>query len=219
MTDGANLTPKDMDEIWEMNIQLNPIDEEMKKILNNHKRQLIGGMDNFVSYIKHTENERLLNIKQNIFLSKLQKFNKYNNVLELYLKEEYAKQLTSRNESKLITGTGNTDGSNTQMSHSSTNKSHMLSAMEEEAKVIDLNSMAKTSVTVNMDPNRFRCILNSTSNRVKNPHRMYLQALPEHVKEEDLKKQGADQSSNFIKIPRRKFDHALDPEKVEHVEF
>lgn len=90
MTDGANLKPKDLDEIWEMNIHLNPIDEEMKKILNNHKKQLVGGMDNFVSYIKHTENERLLNIKQNIFLQKLQKFNKYNNVLELYMKEEYA---------------------------------------------------------------------------------------------------------------------------------
>lgn len=104
------------------------------------------------------------------------------------------------------------------MSQSSA-KTHMLSAIDnEEAKVIDLNALAKTSVTVNMDPNRFRCILNSTSGKVKNPHRMFLQALPEHVKEEDQKKQVGDPSA-FIKIPRRRFDNNLDPVKVEHVEF
>ena len=60
-----------MDEIWEMNIHLNPIDNDMKMILENHNKILTGGMDHYIQYVKHNENEKLLAIKQNLFLQKL----------------------------------------------------------------------------------------------------------------------------------------------------
>lgn len=56
ITDGATIPPKTLDDVWEMNIHLNPVDDETRLILNNHKQQLIGGSDNFATFAKHSEN-------------------------------------------------------------------------------------------------------------------------------------------------------------------
>jgi len=40
---------------------------------------------------------------------------------------------------------------------------------EEDEKIVDLSDFAKTSVTINKDPNRFPCILNNTALKQANP--------------------------------------------------
>ena len=74
---GSKLQAKPMDEIWEMNIHLNPLDDETKDKLDCHKAQLLSGSDDFVSYIMHTENTRKLKIKQRIIQNELNNFNKH----------------------------------------------------------------------------------------------------------------------------------------------
>lgn len=162
-------------------------------------------------------------IKQNIFLQKLHKFNKYNNVLELYLKDEYEKKqlsnpttgVHSRNEASAMVGSSQEKSLASAAPSTTTSKSNLLSAIEatEDGKVVDLSLLAKTSLTISTDINRFKCVLGNTALKQKNPQRMYMKALPEHVKEDELKKQ-AFEGKIIRKIPKRKTDTALDPKKV-----
>ena len=48
-----------MDEIWEMNIHLNPIDEHTDATLKKHIAILQNNGDDFVAYVKHQENARI----------------------------------------------------------------------------------------------------------------------------------------------------------------
>ena len=88
---------------------------------------------------------------------------------------------------------------------------------EEEDKIVDLTDFAKTSVTINKDPNRFTCILNHTCLKQANPKRNYLKALPEHVKEADKKLEVTERV-----YPPRRYDAAIDEDqkkKAEHKNF
>jgi hypothetical protein len=49
--------PREMDETWEMNIHINPIDEESEKILHKHMAILSNNRDDFVTYVKHVESK------------------------------------------------------------------------------------------------------------------------------------------------------------------
>ena len=43
-----DLVPKQMDENWEMNMHLNPIDSETADIIKQHKNLMLNGTDDFV---------------------------------------------------------------------------------------------------------------------------------------------------------------------------
>lgn len=53
-----DLVPRQMDETWEMNIHLNPIDRETKETLDMHTKILMENIDEFSSYINLTEKAR-----------------------------------------------------------------------------------------------------------------------------------------------------------------
>lgn len=46
-----------MDETWDMNMHINPIDEETAETISKHKALLMYNSDDFVAYIKHTESK------------------------------------------------------------------------------------------------------------------------------------------------------------------
>lgn len=47
-----------IDDVWEMNMHINPLDKETEETLNRHKELLMGNSDDFIAYIKHVENSR-----------------------------------------------------------------------------------------------------------------------------------------------------------------
>ena len=49
-----------MDETWEMNTHINPMDQDAAELLARHKSILSNNGDDFVSYIKHTESKFIL---------------------------------------------------------------------------------------------------------------------------------------------------------------
>ena len=63
-----------MDETWDMNMHMNPIDAETKEILAKHKGLLVNNSDDFVTYVKANENARINNIRYQIYLEKLKDF-------------------------------------------------------------------------------------------------------------------------------------------------
>jgi hypothetical protein len=63
-----------MDETWEMNIHLNPIDHETQQILKRHKMLLRDNIDDFANFINLTEKARRKGIKDQIRLEKLADF-------------------------------------------------------------------------------------------------------------------------------------------------
>ena len=82
-----------MDEAWEMNMHVNPIDVETAETIMRHKNILMNHSDDFVAYIKHTESKsrfyvlfklsfyfnidaRIQKIIQNIYDEKLRDFAK-----------------------------------------------------------------------------------------------------------------------------------------------
>ena len=46
-----------MDETWDMNMHLNPIDEETAETIQKHKAILMNNSDDFVAFVKHTESK------------------------------------------------------------------------------------------------------------------------------------------------------------------
>ena len=60
MTSNNKIEPlqcREMDETWDMNTHINPMDEEAREQLARHKGILMNNSDDFVSYIKHTESK------------------------------------------------------------------------------------------------------------------------------------------------------------------
>ena len=70
------LLGKPMDELWEMNIHHNPIDEESRETIKQHKSILMNDGDDFVAYIKHSENARKQKVHSKVFQEKLRDFAK-----------------------------------------------------------------------------------------------------------------------------------------------
>ena len=105
-----------------------------------------------------------------------------------------------------------------------------------------MTEMAKTTRTVNMDSDRFTCILSEYSRKQHRWKRQYLECLPYYINEREKnkkvtefivgahKKQTASQSKKKgikfdtedslspIKCPPRKVDNALDPEMLKKAE-
>lgn len=52
-----------MDETWEMNMHINPLDTETEEVLKEHKGLLLNNSDDYVSYIKLTEKARVDKIR------------------------------------------------------------------------------------------------------------------------------------------------------------
>lgn len=48
---------RNMDETWEMNPHMNPIDEETSETIKKHKAILMHNSDDFVAFVKHTESK------------------------------------------------------------------------------------------------------------------------------------------------------------------
>lgn len=69
------------------------------------------------------------------------------------------------------------------------NSDAVLQAIESEDRenVIDMNEMAKSTRTLDMDPDRFNCILSEFSKKQKAIKRNYLQALPFYIDEKNEK--------------------------------
>lgn len=63
-----------LDETWEMNMHINPLDEETQDTINRHKAIIDNKTDDFIAYIQHTENARLQQIKENVFQHKMTDF-------------------------------------------------------------------------------------------------------------------------------------------------
>ena len=63
-----------MDEVWEMNMHINPLDKETAYTIMNHKAILTNNGDDFVSYIKHSENARKQKVHQRVYQQKLRDF-------------------------------------------------------------------------------------------------------------------------------------------------
>lgn len=75
----------------------------------------------------------------------------------------------------------------------------------------------KTSETINMDPERFRCILSHTSMKQSTQKRLYLQTLPFYINDRESRKLEVEDngaytapSSAIKRCPPRKIDAALD---------
>lgn len=89
---------------------------------------------------------------------------------------------------------------------------------------MDLDEYAKNSLTINDNPDRFKCILSKHSSKMKSVKRRYLQALPYYIdsREERLAEfeaigKGADNLSpqnDPYRAPLPTFDSALDPEAI-----
>lgn len=58
-------------------------------------------------------------------------------------------------------------------------------ALEDRENVYDLNDMAKTTRTVDMDSERFACILSEYSKKQHSQKRLYLQTLPYYIEEKN----------------------------------
>ena len=61
MTSNNRIEPmqhRNMDETWDMNMHINPIDEETAETIAKHKAILMHNSDDFVGFVKHTENAR-----------------------------------------------------------------------------------------------------------------------------------------------------------------
>ena len=56
------LEVRHMDETWDMNMHLNPIDGDTDDILKKHKGILMNNTDDFVQYINHSERARKLKV-------------------------------------------------------------------------------------------------------------------------------------------------------------
>ena len=48
---------RNMDETWDMNMHINPIDEETAETISKHKAILMNNSDDFVAFVKHTESK------------------------------------------------------------------------------------------------------------------------------------------------------------------
>ena len=59
--------------------------------------------------------------------------------------------------------------------------------LEDRENVIDMNEMAKSTNTTNMDPERFTCILSNYSREQKSIKRNYLKALPAYNEDKNQK--------------------------------
>jgi hypothetical protein len=55
------LEARELDETWEMNIHINPIDEDTKETMKRHKAIFENHADDFVDFIKHTESKLKFN--------------------------------------------------------------------------------------------------------------------------------------------------------------
>ena len=51
------LEAREVDETWEMNMHMNPIDEDMEETLKRHRAIFENHADDFVSFIQHTESK------------------------------------------------------------------------------------------------------------------------------------------------------------------
>jgi len=48
-----------MDETWEMNMHMNPLDEETAETIRRHKSLIDNKTDDFIAYIHHAESRYL----------------------------------------------------------------------------------------------------------------------------------------------------------------
>jgi hypothetical protein len=210
----AELVPRQLDEIWEMNMHLNPLDDETKKTLQKHQQQLAA--DDFSAYVKHHENQRLKNIDDEIFKKKLDDFTNNGELLDQYFNMHKSpkssknpmsilksgrKIMQSRNEMKNVVSSNNTDKNSVR----SVSTSFLIKEQEEEGKVLDLSDFCKSTIPVNPNPDRLACIMSEYSLAQKNPKRWYLQALPAHVKEKEDYTKKIER-----KVPERVVDKVID---------
>jgi hypothetical protein len=54
------LEARTLEETWEMNMHLNPIDEEMEETLKRHTQIFSQHSDDFVAFIHHTESKLIV---------------------------------------------------------------------------------------------------------------------------------------------------------------
>lgn len=92
-----DLIPRQIDETWEMNMHLNPIDKETKETLTLHKKILVENIDEFVSYINLNEKARRQGIKEKIHQDKLNDFVNATDPIE----EDSASRKKSRGKSSI----------------------------------------------------------------------------------------------------------------------
>ena len=59
-TKWETLEAREIDETWEMNMHMNPIDEDMEETLKRHKAIFENHTDDFVAFIKHTESKLII---------------------------------------------------------------------------------------------------------------------------------------------------------------
>lgn len=55
-------------------MHLNPLDEETVDVIKRHKAILKNFSDDFISYIHHTENDRIQAIREKVYQEKLMDF-------------------------------------------------------------------------------------------------------------------------------------------------
>ena len=72
--EGPGFPVRVMEEIWEMNIHVNPLDDETRDQIIQNKLAL--QRDPFVDFVRHKENARKREIYQAIFQDKLKDFNR-----------------------------------------------------------------------------------------------------------------------------------------------
>ena len=63
-----------MDEAWEMNVHVNPLDDDTIEALKRHQAILKNFSDDFVTLIHQTEKNRLEAVKQQVYEDKLADF-------------------------------------------------------------------------------------------------------------------------------------------------
>ena len=73
-TDGPGFPVKAMVEIWEMNIHVNPMDDETRDKIIENKLSL--SRDPYVDFVRHKENARKRGIYMGVFQDKLKDFNR-----------------------------------------------------------------------------------------------------------------------------------------------
>ena len=188
------LQERQLDDVWEMNMHLNPLDDDTIESINRHKKILKNFSDDFITYIHHTENDRIQQIRERVYQEKLMDFaraDEYDEEVEQHKKVEFlTKPKKSKNTGSELESKVETSFSDIFDKQKFANSRSVQQAIENEDSefVMDLNEFSKnTQTSIELTPDRFKCVLSNYALKQKMVKRQYLQALPFYIAERESK--------------------------------
>lgn len=159
------LQERQLDDAWEMNMHLNPLDDETLEVLNRHKKILHNYSDDFITYIHHTENDRIQQIRDRVYQEKLMDFaraDEYDDEMEMNKKVEFSSKSAKSKKAAADAQKAESSFNDIFDKQKFANSRSVQQAIENEDSefVMDLNEYSKNTQTgADLTPERFKCIL------------------------------------------------------------